>query len=48
MLNSALVMLCWRWQEGSRQWGISKPRGEDRPKVRIIYIDMTDKAPGKK
>lgn len=44
----ALLEGARREQEGSRQLGISKPRREDRPKVRIIYIDMMDKALGKK
>lgn len=48
MLDSALDMLCGRWQEGSRQWGISKPRRKDRPKVRTTYTGMMVKAPGKK
>lgn len=44
----ALLEGARREQEGSRQLGISKPRREDRPKVRIIYIDMMDKALGEK
>ena len=42
MLSSALVVLSWKWQEGSRQWGLINPGREDRANVRVINAEVMD------
>lgn len=44
MLSSALVILSWKWQEGSRQWGSINPRRGDRASVRVINAEVVDEA----